>query len=102
MADKIEKVYKIKGIGKKTIFINSFKGLNIICNQPFEFTMKESSINKYKDYMNIISKEEIKITNEQAKKEKVKKQEEVVETKEIIVEEKTLEENDLTPDESED
>ena len=101
MADKNEKVYKIKGIGKKTMFINSFKGLNIICNQPFEFTMKESSINKYKDYMNITSKEEIKTNNEQIKKQ-VKKQEEILETKVEQVIEKPLEENDLTPDESED
>lgn len=96
-----EKIYKIKGIGKKTIFIDSFKGLNIICNQPFEFTMKESSINKYKDYMDIKSKEEIKTNNEQIKKQ-VKKQEEIVETKVEQVIEKPLEENDLTPDESED
>jgi hypothetical protein len=96
-----EKIYKIKGIGKKTIFIDSFKGLNIICNQPFEFTMKESSINKYKDYMDIKIKEEIKTNNEQIKKQ-VKKQEEIVETKVEQVIEKPLEENDLTPDESED
>ena len=101
MNEKIEKIYKVKGIGKKTIFIDSFKGLNIILNQPFEFTMKESSINKYKDYMNIISKEEIKTNNEQVKKVQVKKQEEVVESNEKIVEEQ-LEENALTPDESED
>ena len=101
MNEKIEKIYRVKGIGKKTIFIDSFKGLNIILNQPFEFTMKESSINKYKDYMNIISKEEIKTNNEQVKKVQVKKQEEVVEPNEKIVEEQ-LEENALTPDESED
>ena len=101
MNEKIEKIYKVKGIGKKTIFIDSFKGLNIILNQPFEFTMKESSINKYKDYMDITSKEEIKTNNEQAKKVQVKKQEEVVESNENIVEEQ-LEENALTPDESED
>lgn len=96
-----EKIYKVKGIGKKTIFIDSFKGLNIILNQPFEFTMKESSINKYKDYMNITSKEEIKTNNEQVKKVQIKKQEEVVGSNEKIVEEQ-LEENALTPDESED
>ena len=101
MNEKTEKIYRVKGIGKKTIFIDSFKGLNIILNQPFEFTMKESSINKYKDYMNITSKEEIKTNNEQVKKVQVKKQEEVVESNENLVEDK-LEENALTPDESED
>ena len=92
-----EKVYKIKGIGKKTVFINSFRNVVIYYNKPFEFTMKESSINKYKDYMDIESKEEVKTNNEQVKKQQVKKQEEVKEIKE----EKPLEENDLTPDESE-
>ena len=56
-----EKIYKVKGIGKKTIFIDSFKGLIIVRNQPFEFTMKESSINKYKDYMDI--KNALKVIN---------------------------------------
>lgn len=97
-----EKIYKVKGIGKKTIFIDSFKGLIIVRNQPFEFTMKESSINKYKDYMDIKNKEEIKTNSEQVKKQQVKKQEEIVETKEEKVDEQPLEENGLTPDESED